>query len=168
MALRDLVPQRRGIRRLENDMPLRSIRQQMEMLQREMDRLMSDFWPSRSSLLDESWVSTTWPCVDETEDDKTYRVSVELPGIDPKDVEVTVADGVLTISGEKKREEETREKNVYRREREYGSFRRVLALPTDVDEAAAKASFDKGVLTVELPKSAEAQQKTRRIEISTK
>ncbi|HEX7034751.1 MAG TPA: Hsp20/alpha crystallin family protein [Pseudomonadales bacterium] len=149
-------------------MPLRSIRQQMEMLQREMDRLMGDFWPSRPSLLDESWASTAWPCVDETEDEKTYRVSVELPGIDPKDVEVTVGDGVLTISGEKKREEETREKNVYRREREYGSFRRVLALPTEVDESAAKASFDKGVLTVELPKSAEAQQKTRRIEISTK
>lgn len=169
MALRDLVPQRRGLRRLGDDAPLRSIRQQMQTLQQEMDRLMADFWPERGSLLGEGWTTgSAWPCVDETEDETSYRVSVELPGIDPQDVEVTVDDGVLTIRGEKKQEEESREKNVYRRERAYGSFRRTLALPGGVDESAAKATFDKGVLTVDLPKSEEARQKARRIEITTK
>lgn len=87
--------------------------------------------------------------------------------MDEKDVEVTLADGVLTIRGEKKQEDEEKHRDHYRRERSYGSFRRVLPVPAEVDEAKIEASFRKGVLTVALPKSEEARKKVKRIDVKT-
>jgi HSP20 family protein len=105
------------------------------------------------------------PSMDEREDDKGYHVKVDLPGMDQKDVEVTLADGMLTIKGEKKMEEEEKGKEFYRKERAFGSFRRTLALPVEVDEAKVYASFKNGVLTIDLPKSAEARKKVKQIPV---
>ena len=93
------------------------------------------------------------------------HVTVELPGMDEKDVALSVADGLLTIRGEKKADEEHKGKDFYRSEHSYGAFRRVLPIPAEVDESKIEARFAKGVLKVTLPKRAEAQAKVRHIDI---
>jgi HSP20 family protein len=98
--------------------------------------------------------------------DKELRVSAELPGMDEKDVEILVDDGVLTIRGEKKSETEDQGRRFS--ERYYGRFERSIALPYEVEEDKANASFQNGVLTVTLPKSARAQEKAKRIAINAK
>jgi HSP20 family protein len=100
------------------------------------------------------------PAVDVTEDDAGYTITAELPGLEEKDVEVTLADDVLTIKGEKSAESEKKEKNYYLAERGYGSFQRSFALPEDVDREKVAARVAKGVLTVTVPKVAPAQKKT--------
>jgi HSP20 family protein len=152
----------------ENDQPLRTFRREMETLQRDMDRLFADFWRDEGRMFNmpEMFASRhLMPRVDEHEDEKGFHVEIELPGMDQKDVDITLADGMLTIRGEKKQEEEVKDKDFYRKERSFGSFRRVLPLPGDVDESKIKASFEKGVLMIDLPKSAEAQKKVKHITI---
>lgn len=104
------------------------------------------------------------PVVDVAEDDKAYTVTAELPGIDEKDVDVSVSGDVLSIKGEKKKEREEKDKNYYLSERSYGSFERAFSLPEGVDQDKIAASFAKGVLTVTLPKNPEAQ-KSKKIEV---
>lgn len=98
------------------------------------------------------------PSLDVAETDEAYKITVELPGVGEDDLELTWADGVLTIAGEKKTDTTTEEGDVRRSERTYGSFRRQLALPAEVDGDKVEANFDKGVLTVSLPKTAEAER----------
>ena len=105
------------------------------------------------------------PRLDVSEDEKSVHVTVELPGMDEKDVAVTLTDRELTIRGEKKEEKETKEKDVTRRERSYGSFRRTIEIPTDIDAAKIEAKFRNGVLTIELPRTKEAQQKIKQIPV---
>ena len=105
------------------------------------------------------------PAVDLTEDEKAYTVSAELPGIEEKDIDVTVSGGMLTIKGEKTQEKEEKNKNYYLSERSYGSFQRSFSLPDSVDQSRIVADFAKGVLTVTLPKSPEAQKTQKKIEI---
>ena len=100
------------------------------------------------------------------EDDKAIEISAEMPGMDEDDVDLTLSDGVLTIKGEKKAEHEEKDKNYHLTERRYGAFQRSFRLPDTVDEGKVKASFDKGVLKVLLPKSVEAKSKTKKIAIS--
>jgi HSP20 family protein len=100
------------------------------------------------------------PQLDVTEDDRAFHVTVELPGLDEKNVAVSLDDRVLTISGEKRAEKEEKDKNSYRRERAYGSFRRAFEIPAKIE-----ARFKKGVLSIDLPKTKEAQQKTTRIPV---
>ncbi|MFN8232675.1 MAG: Hsp20/alpha crystallin family protein [Actinomycetota bacterium] len=106
-----------------------------------------------------SWV----PPLDVFEDDDRLVVKVELPGIDPEAVEVSVEDSTLTVSGSREFERETEERNYHRIERRYGAFSRSLRLPQTADAERVDARFDKGVLTIEVPKREEA--KPRRIEI---
>jgi HSP20 family protein len=101
--------------------------------------------------------------VDVAETEKEYRVTAELPGIDERDVEVLLQDGVLTLRGEKKLETETR--NHYS-ERFYGRFERQIALDGDVDHDDVTAAFKNGVLTVTVPKSARAVERAKRIPIN--
>jgi HSP20 family protein len=105
------------------------------------------------------------PEVDLSENDKEYCIEAELPGLDEKEVSLTLHDGVLTLKGEKKEEKKEERKDYHFSERRWGSFQRSLRLPDDVDENKVSADFKKGVLTVHLPKSAEAQKSARRIEI---
>lgn len=104
------------------------------------------------------------PSIDVKETDQAVTISAELPGLSEEDVNVTVRDGLLTLKGEKKSEiDETRE-NVHISERSYGSFMRSFRLPDTVDDEKVSASFDKGVLTITLPKSENAKPE-RKIEI---
>jgi len=91
--------------------------------------------------------------------------TAELPGVDEKDVDVTLADGVLTIRGEKKTERDEKDKNWPVVERSYGSFSRTISLPFDVDPAKVDAKFEKGVLRIHLPKPVEVAKKQQKIEI---
>ena len=102
------------------------------------------------------------PTVDVSETDKAYEITAELPGMDEKNVEVKVANGVLTIKGEKQDEKEEKKKDYHMRERSYGSFERSFQVPDGVDADKIEANFKKGVLTVILPKSAEAKRLKRR------
>lgn len=95
------------------------------------------------------------PNLDLAASDKEYTVAVELPGVDEKDISIEVNKNTLTISGEKKQEHEDKDekKGMYRMERSYGSFQRILALPEDIDADGIKAGFDKGVLRVTIPRT---------------
>jgi len=105
------------------------------------------------------------PDTNVTEDDKNVHVSVELPGVDAEDIELSLSDNVLTIKGEKKAENEHQDKSYHHIERTYGAFERVLALPAEVDESGAEAKFAKGVLKIALPKKALEERKAKRIEV---
>jgi HSP20 family protein len=105
-----------------------------------------------------------WPSVELSETDRDLRITVEVPGMTEKDVELLLEDGVLTLRGEKKSESEDKDRGYS--ERYYGRFERHIGLPSGVDEQGAKADFKDGVLTVILPKSAEAER-GRRIPINS-
>lgn len=92
------------------------------------------------------------PSVEAFDRDGQAVVRIEVPGIDMADIDISVADGVLAIKGEKKHEEEIKEENYYCSERSYDSFRRMLSVPTDIDESKISATYDSGVLEVVLPK----------------
>ena len=160
MAVRDLVPwvrrSRVPVTRIENANPIVAFHQ-------EMNRLFDDFW---SDFNGESvgWsASFDFPRVELSETDKEFKVEAELPGIDEDDVELLVSDDVLTIRGEKKSEREDKGRRVS--ERFYGRFERHIPLPIDAEQDKVSASFKKGVLTVTLPKSAQASDKVKRIQI---
>ena len=105
------------------------------------------------------------PAVDLKEEENRYVIQVDLPGIDPKDVEVSLENNVLTIKGERRTEAEETKEGYYRVERVYGSFLRRFTLPAEVDEERIEASYKDGVLTVVLPKKPEAVSKAKKIEI---
>ena len=148
-----------------------------ESLRREVDRLFEDFaggmWrsPFGRPLFDTEsfWrapaAMSTMPAVDVAETDKAYEITAELPGLDEKNIEVKVADGVLTIRGEKQEEKEENKKDYYLSERSYGSFQRTFQVPSGVDPDKIEANFNKGVLTVTLPKSAEALKSEKKIAV---
>ena len=136
-------------------------------LQRDMNRLFEDFWRGFDlpSLFDDhGWAFGAFePRVDVEETADEVRVTAELPGLDEKDFEVTLSGDTLVLKGEKREEHEDRAQGW--RERRYGAFERTIPLPVEVDEDKVEATFDKGVLTVVLPRSSRAEAKTRRIEI---
>lgn len=130
-------------------------------LQREVERVFDDFtrgFPSLTSFGNNG--GSLMPSIDVTETDKEIEITAELPGLEEKDVQINVADNVLTIRGEKKAEKEEKDKNYRLIERSYGSFERSLELPAGVNADAIKASIAKGVLKVTVPKPAPAQSKT--------
>jgi HSP20 family protein len=100
-----------------------------------------------------------------TETDGNVMVKAELPGMDPKDIDVEVTGDMLTLRGEKKTEEEKKDERYYCRERHYGSFQRSFRLPAGVQSDKVDAQFKNGVLTINIPKSEESKQK--KIEIKT-
>ncbi|HEX5949912.1 MAG TPA: Hsp20/alpha crystallin family protein [Actinomycetota bacterium] len=99
------------------------------------------------------------PSMDVYETEDKIVATIELPGIDPKDVEVAVEDSTLTVSGSREFSSEIQEENVHRIERRYGSFSRAITLPQTADTEKVEAAFDKGVLTVEVPKVEKAKPK---------
>lgn len=107
------------------------------------------------------------PTVDVREHANNYAVTVELPGVSEKDVSVTVADNMLTISGEKKAEKIEDAKNVHISERHYGSFQRQFSLPDDADPAATSAEFKNGVLSVVIGRTKKPKENARQIAIKT-
>src|SRR5436189_2704367 len=119
--------------------------------------------PMRRGNGKESITLPEWtPLADITEDDMEYVIKAELPELRKEDVKVTVENGVLTISGERKFEKEEKKKKYHRVERGYGTFMRSLALPDDADGNEVKAEVKNGVLTVQLPKKERAASKHTR------
>lgn len=106
------------------------------------------------------------PTLDITAADREYTISVELPGIEEKDVQLELSDNTLVIRGEKKHEKEEKEENYYRMERSYGSFQRVLCLPEDAEQDGIGASYKRGVLTVTIPRKAQPVTKIKQIAVS--
>jgi HSP20 family protein len=114
----------------------------------DMDRLFDVFFGTQSQTIDDPWR----PSIDIEESNGNLMVRAEIPGMDKKDIKVVVKDDVLTISGERKRENETKDKTFHRIERSYGQFRRMIRLPAEVDADMVKATYKDGVLNVTLPK----------------
>jgi HSP20 family protein len=152
MNLKSLIPvgRQREIGRAEN--PFFS-------LHREIDRLFDEFTHGLPSFGTFGESMKMLPTMDVSETDKEIEITAELPGLEQKDVQVNLADNILTIRGEKKAEKEEKDKNYRLIERSYGSFERSLELPANVDADAVKATIDKGVLKVVVPKPAPAQSK---------
>lgn len=152
MNFKSLIP----VRREPND--LRTLNPFLS-LQREVEDVFENFtrdWPTfRSAGLTTDLVPNT----DVVETDKEIQITAELPGLEEKDVQINLADNVLTIKGEKKAEKEEKDKNYRLVERSYGSFSRSIQLPPGTDAGTIKASISKGVLTVVIPKPAPAQAK---------
>lgn len=134
------------------------------MLQNEMNRMFdvfhSDFSPWKNDF-GGNWM----PQVNVAESAKDVTVTAELPGVDEKDVDVSFSNNVLTIKGEKKAEHEEKDKNYHRIERSYGSFMRAVPMPVEIDTDGVEAKFAKGVLTVKLPKTREAQKDIKKIAV---
>lgn len=126
---------------------------ELEEMQRNLSRILDD--ASFGATETGQWL----PAVDIRETDDALLVEAELPGIDKKDVNVEVKDGVLTISGERKFEKDVKEENVHRIERSYGRFVRSFSLPTNVDTDKVEATMKDGVLSVRLPKKESAKPK---------
>jgi HSP20 family protein len=121
-------------------------------LHRQMNRLFDDLIESPAGSSGAGLATTGWPQLEIDQHDDQIRVVAELPGVDEKDVELTIEDGVLSLTGEKR--SERRDENGYS-ERSYGRFERRIALPSNIDEDKCQADFRNGVLTVTIPRVAE-------------
>jgi len=134
-----------------------------ERMRRDMDRLWDSFF-ERGTLRGED--GSQWlPSLDVAETKNEIVVKAEVPGLEPKDIDISLSDGVLTIKGEKKQEREEKEENYHLVERSYGSFTRSIRLPKEVQSDKINASYKNGVLKVVLPKSEEAKKKEVKIKV---
>jgi HSP20 family protein len=168
MAIKNLITRSGGSKQLpaigRRDDPF-------SVMRREMDRMLEDFSRGFGLSPSREWGGGLWsanePRVDVAETDKEIKVQAELPGLQEKDINVDISDNHLTLRGEKKSEEEEKGADFYFQERSYGAFERSIPLPVEVDKDKAEASFKNGVLSIRLPKTAEAQQKVRKIPVKT-
>jgi HSP20 family protein len=161
MSVRDLIPWNRGrnltIRRHEEANPFLALHREMNRL---FDNVLGGF--DRAPIgFDRGFDG--WPSIEVSDSDKELKITAELPGLEEKDIELKLADGVLAISGEKKTE--TEDKDRLFSERYYGRFERRIPVE-DIDEDKVNASFRNGVLTVTLPKVAQPQRQAKRIAIN--
>lgn len=148
-------------------------------LRKEIDQLFDDFasgWAlnpfrRRGSLEPAAGTSFGWsvrsPDFDVVDKDGEIEIRADLPGMEEKDIDVKLSDGALTVSGERREERKEGEEdgNYYLAERRYGAFQRTIPIPDHIDRDKVEASFRKGVLTIRLPKTAEAREKAKRIEV---
>lgn len=131
-------------------------------LRDEVNRLFDFSWPSRDSGLFSGWS----PALDVFDDKDNLVVKVELPGLNKDAINISLDKGVLTVSGERKQERETKEGESFRSERYFGKFHRSVTLPTAVDSSKVSAAYKDGILTVELPKAEEAKPKQIAVSVS--
>lgn len=142
-------------------------KRQLSRFRREMDRLFERFfegdwpWPFRAGMEEGTWV----PSLDVSETGKEVVVKAELPGMDPKEIDISVRGDMLTIRGERKKEEEKKGENYHRIERSHGTFSRSVRLPTEVDPDKVNATYKDGVLKIEMAKTKAAAAK--KIDIKT-
>jgi len=167
MAFRDLIPWTSRTR----NAPSRfgggeSFASPMMALHREIDRAFDQFWNEFGRpIANRDGFGVATPAIDVRETDKALEVSAELPGLSDRDVELEISGDTLILRGEKTDEHKEERKGVFVSERAYGSFYRAVPLPPGIDTERAEANFDNGVLTVTLPKTDEAQQQVKRIEV---
>jgi HSP20 family protein len=165
MKVKDLIPW--GSRK--RDVAVRNDTSPVRALQVDINRAFEDFWrtfqlPMLDARADRAMRAGV-PSVDVRDTGEAIEVVAELPGMEEADVDVRVADGALTVRGEKKFEREERDRRYLLRERSFGRVERVLPLPEGLDVYAAKAAFDNGVLTVTIPKTEETQAAVKRISV---
>lgn len=135
-------------------------------LRNEIDRLFDDFRRPVRSVFNFGMAGFgPTPAIELVEHDRDYRLTAELPGLTDEDIELAVGDGELILSGEKREQEERKDKGFMLSERRYGAFERRIALPADIDRDHIAAQFTKGVLEITLPKDAKAAGRTRHIAI---
>ena len=138
------------------------------MFRREMSRVFDDFFDGAGRGLGPvagGWQGIT-PTIDVAETEKAVVVTAELPGLEDKDFEVTLAGDLLTIKGEKKAEHEQKNGDTYYMERRFGSFARSVRLPFEARDEKVDAKYEKGVLTIYVPKPANVQKSVRRIDVN--
>ena len=145
--------------------PWRPFERELDSFRREMDNLWSKFFGEAplARTFTEEWS----PTVDISERKNDYLIKAEHPGVDEKDVSVSISADILTIKGEKKKEEEEKDEHHYRADRYYGSFERSFRIPTGVKADKIDATFDKGVLKVTVPKAEEAKKKEITVKVKT-
>ncbi len=168
--MKDLLPWRR---RDEGLVPERRKSQAVDLLHRRMDDLFEDFFEGFEEMFsagplmrrEAKWLTGS-PGFEVSESDDEFRVKAELPGMDEKDIEVSLEGHTLTIRGEKRREHEEKRRDYHVSEMSYGQFCRTFDLPEGVDREKAKAQFKKGVLTLTLPKTEQVKAQRKRIEVS--
>jgi HSP20 family protein len=163
MALSDMIQKRKSTELGSR----RPVEHPFDVLHREMDRLFDAFAGGHMepfSLLEMRDAGFS-PRINVTEDDESINISAELPGMDEKDIELTVGKDAVILTGEKKSEKENKGKGYYRMERSYGTFSRTIPLSSEVDEDRVEARFSRGVLNVKLPKTVEAQSAYKKVEI---
>lgn len=162
MALREMIPWKR------KELSTGKEAHPFDSLQREMARVFDRFTHGfgRDELAKrEEWWGSAFPAVDIAETDKEILVTAELPGLDEKDLDVTLRGNHLHIRGEKKAEKEEKGELYYHKESSYGAFHRAIPLPAEVEEDRIEATYKKGVLKIKLPKSAEALKTRKKISI---
>ena len=137
------------------------------MMQREMNRIFDSFNRNWGVGAYPDVTGSFMPRLDVTEDAKAFTVTAELPGMNEKEIDLSLSGDTLTIRGEKKEEKEDKNKNYYYSERSYGSFMRSVPLPRQVATDQVSASFKKGVLTITLPKTAAALEATKKIDVKS-
>jgi HSP20 family protein len=136
-------------------------------MRKEMDNIFSDFLTD----YDELWPSTEdagsffTPRSDVIETKDEYKVSMDMPGVEEKDVDVSLDNGVLKITGKKEHEKETKDAKVHRIERSYGSFKKTIQLPDNVLKDKVEAHFKNGVLKVIIPKTEESKKEVKKIKV---
>jgi HSP20 family protein len=162
--MKDLIPEWAKDR---SELMRRDMEQYFNNMQREMDRLFSPLMGRMQSGIGEAetFMRKFMPAVNVSEDEKQIIVKAELPGLEAKDVEVSVADDRLTIEGEKKFEKKSDKEDVHLMESAYGAFKRVIALPDSVDFSKVEATFKNGILTVQLPKKADATKPSKKVDV---
>ncbi|HID98060.1 MAG TPA: Hsp20/alpha crystallin family protein [Thermodesulfobacteriaceae bacterium] len=139
--------------------PWKPIRE-LTSLRKEMDNLWENFFGGTELMpFEGEWV----PSIDVSETDDSITVKAEIPGIDPKDIQISLSGNLLTIKGEKKEETEEKKKNYLRKETRYGAFSRTIRLPVVADADKIEAKYKKGILNIVLPKKEE--EKPKQIEI---
>jgi HSP20 family protein len=137
---------------------------ELQRMRREMDRLWESFFETKPARRQEE-MSEWVPSIDLSETKESYIVKAEIPGMEAKDIDITLQDDLLTIRGEKKQEKEEKDENYHFVERSYGSFTRSIRLPQEVKGDKIKASYKDGVLKITLPKSEEAKKKETKIKV---
>ncbi len=152
--------------------PMRRPHELMARWEEEMGRFFEDFWkkplPSLWDLerhMTRHPMGMRMPAVDMFEEPEAVVVKAEVPGMAKEDVEITLTGHTLMVKGEKKREEQTRDKNYTHMERHYGAFARTIELPCEVKAEMVKATFKDGVLEVRMPKSEEAKRRTVKVKV---
>ena len=133
-------------------------------LQDRMNRSFRDSYGDREEALT---TSTFAPPVDVYEDEHNITLKIEVPGIDEKDIDVKIENNTLTVHGERKFEKEEKEENFRRVERQYGSFTRQFTLPNTVDPEHVQATYEKGILKIQLAKKAEAKPKQIKVNVGS-
>lgn len=164
--------------------PFQSMQSEMARMQEEMTRMVETFWNAtgaRASVTPGANVPAMrsahplavngfgpmlgLPAADVAETEAAYLVTIELPGLDRADVELSITDTMMTIAGEKTEATDDKRATFYMSERRYGRFQRSFPLPADIDRSKIEAAFDKGVLTVSLPKTESAARPAQKIDI---